>query len=108
MTVQCAQLNEANRLWQQYQENQSMILRERLHLPQTDDLSFEQLVHSIEQNLNQLQNERDLYARQASQSLGKCLFSEEVCDYCIPDVETLTSPWIRTLSKDLIEMISQN
>ena len=53
MTVQCAQLNEANRLWQQYQENQSMILRDRLHLSPTDDLSFEQIVQAIAERLDQ-------------------------------------------------------
>lgn len=53
MTVQCAQLNEANRLWQLYQENQSMILRDRLHLSPTDDLSFEEIVQSIAERLDQ-------------------------------------------------------
>ncbi len=50
--MQLKQLDEANRAWQEYQQNQLVLLRDRLKLTDMENLSFEDIVQQIENRLN--------------------------------------------------------
>jgi len=50
--MQLKQLDEANRAWQEYQQNQLVLLRDRLKLTNMENLSFEDIVQQIENRLN--------------------------------------------------------
>jgi len=50
--MQLNQLDEANRAWQEYQQNQLVLLRDRLKLTDMENLSFEDIVQQIENRLN--------------------------------------------------------
>ena len=52
MNMQLKQLNEANQAWQEYQQNQVILLRDRLKLNDVDQLSFEDIVQQIENRCN--------------------------------------------------------
>jgi exonuclease VII small subunit len=57
MNIQLKQLDEANQSWQQYQQNQLVLLRDRLKLTDVDNLSFEDIVQQIENHFNDLNNQ---------------------------------------------------
>jgi len=57
MNIQLKQLDEANQAWQQYQQNQLVLLRDRLKLTDVDNLSFEDIVQQIENHFNDLNNQ---------------------------------------------------
>ena len=57
MTVQMKQLDEANQAWQQYQQNQLSILRDRLKLPDIDNLPFEDVVQQLENRFSDLDHQ---------------------------------------------------
>ncbi|CAF2189339.1 unnamed protein product, partial [Rotaria magnacalcarata] len=57
MNIQLKQLNDANQAWQQYQQNQIILLRDRLNLTNIDNLSFDDIVQQIENRFNILNNE---------------------------------------------------
>ncbi|CAM4859045.1 unnamed protein product [Rotaria socialis] len=57
VNIQLKQLNDANQAWQQYQENQIILLRDRLNLTNIDNLSFDDIVQQIENRFNILNNE---------------------------------------------------
>jgi hypothetical protein len=50
--MQLKQLDEANRAWQEYQQNQLVLLRDRLKLTDMENLSFEDSLQQIENRLN--------------------------------------------------------
>ena len=54
MNLQVKQLDEANHAWQQYQQNQLILLGDRLKLTDVDNLSFEDIVQQIENRFNDL------------------------------------------------------
>ncbi len=54
MNMQLKQLDEANQAWQQYQQNQLILLRDRLQLTNMDNLAFEEIVQQIENRFNDL------------------------------------------------------
>ena len=59
-TTQCAQLEEANRAWQQFHQNQLELFRDKLHehiVVDTND-SLEQIAQQILAQLNQSRRER--------------------------------------------------
>ncbi len=55
--MQLKQLDEANRAWQQYQQNQLVLLRDRLKLTDMENSSFEDIVQQIENRLNDLNDQ---------------------------------------------------
>ncbi len=57
MNIKSKQLDEANQAWQQYQQNQLVLLRDRLKLTDIDNLSFEDVVQQIENRYNDLNNQ---------------------------------------------------
>jgi hypothetical protein len=57
MNIQLKQLDEANQAWQQYQQNQLVLLHDRLKLNDVDNLSFEDIVQQIENRFNDLNNQ---------------------------------------------------
>ena len=57
MTVQCKRLDEANRAWEQYQQNQLTMLHSRFQLTKTDNLSFDDAIEQIESRFVDLQNQ---------------------------------------------------
>lgn len=57
MNIQLKQLDEANQAWLQYQQNQLVLLRDRLKLTDIDNLSFEDIVQQIENRFNDLENQ---------------------------------------------------
>jgi hypothetical protein len=57
MTMQLKQLDDANKAWQQYQQNQSDLLRDRFKLSNMDDASFEDLVQQIENRLHEVNDQ---------------------------------------------------
>ena len=57
MNVQLKQLDEANQAWQQYQQNQLILLRDRLKLTDMDNSSFEDIVQQIENRFDDLNNQ---------------------------------------------------
>ncbi|CAF3326714.1 unnamed protein product, partial [Rotaria socialis] len=57
VNIQLKQLNDANQAWQQYQQNQIILLRDRLNLTNIDNLSFDDIVQQIENRFNILNNE---------------------------------------------------
>jgi hypothetical protein len=57
MTVQVKQLDEANQAWQQYQQNQLSLLRDRLKLSDIDHLSFEDVVQQLENRFSELNHQ---------------------------------------------------
>ena len=71
MTIQCKQLDEANRVWQQYQQNQLMTLHDRFKLSNTDNFSFDGIVQQMENRFNDLQNECETLMNQVIELQGK-------------------------------------
>ena len=61
MTVQCSQLDEANRAWQLYQQTQVESLRRVLQtrVPIDDNLSFEDTTQQLVTYLDQVDVERE-------------------------------------------------
>ncbi len=61
LTIQCVQLDEANRAWQQFQQAQLDNFRNKLQnkLSIDQNLSFDEIAQLIINYLNQLVNERD-------------------------------------------------
>jgi len=61
LTSQCAQLNEANRAWQQFHQAQLENFRNKLQnsLPIENTFSFDQIAQLISDHIHQLVNERD-------------------------------------------------
>jgi len=61
LTTQCAQLDEANRAWQQFQQAQLDNFRNKLqnNLSIDQNLSFDEIAQLIINYLHQLVNERD-------------------------------------------------
>jgi hypothetical protein len=57
MNIQLKQLDEANQAWQQYQQNQSVILRDRLKLTDMENSSFDDIVQQIENRFQDLNNQ---------------------------------------------------
>ncbi|CAF3726526.1 unnamed protein product [Rotaria magnacalcarata] len=57
MNIQLKQLNDVNQAWQQYQQNQIILLRDRLNLTNIDNLSFDDIAQQIENRFNILNNE---------------------------------------------------
>ncbi len=57
MNIKLKQLDEANHAWQQYQQNQLIILHDRLRLTDIDNLSFEDIVQQIENRFTDLNNQ---------------------------------------------------
>ncbi len=57
MNIKLKQLDEANHAWQQYQQNQLILLRDRLRLTDMDNLSFEDIVQQIENRFTDLNNQ---------------------------------------------------
>ena len=55
MTLQLKQLEDANQAWQDYQQNQLIVLRDRLKLTDVDNASFDEIVQQIENRLNDLE-----------------------------------------------------
>ena len=55
--MQLKQLDEANRAWQQYQQNQLVLLNDRLKLTDVDNSSFEDIVQQIENRFNELNDQ---------------------------------------------------
>ncbi|CAF1495089.1 unnamed protein product, partial [Rotaria sp. Silwood1] len=62
VTNQCAQLNEANRAWQQYHQNQLELFHNKLQdlIPLNENSTLEQIAHQISIYLNQLEYDRNL------------------------------------------------
>ncbi len=58
LTVQCAQLDEANRAWQQFHQNQLEIFRNKLQdwIPLDENFTLEQIAQQIVIHLNELAN----------------------------------------------------
>lgn len=52
--IQLKQLDEANQAWQQYQENQLNLLRDRLEITDSENSSFEDIVQQLEGRLSDL------------------------------------------------------
>lgn len=52
--IQLKQLDEANQAWQQYQENQLNLLRDRLEITDSENSSFEDIVQQLEDRLSDL------------------------------------------------------
>lgn len=57
MNIQLKQLDEANQGWQQYQQNQLVLLRDRLKLNDIDNLPFEDIVQQIENRFDDLNSQ---------------------------------------------------
>ncbi len=55
LTAQCAQLDVANRAWQQYHQTQSDDFRRKLHdyLPIDENISLDEMAQQIVNHLNQ-------------------------------------------------------
>ena len=79
ITIKCAQLDEANRAWQLFQQAQLDNFRDKLQnsLPIEDNFSFDQIAQFIVGHLNQITNDRDnlLQQLQASEKLNNDLRS---------------------------------
>ena len=58
LTTQCAQLDEANRSWQQYQQAQLENFKTNLHdyVPLDDNISFDEIAQQI---VDQITKERE-------------------------------------------------
>lgn len=61
LTSQCAQLDEANRSWQQYQQTQLHDFQTKLHdyLPISEDASYDEIMQHIIQQLAKQKEESD-------------------------------------------------
>jgi hypothetical protein len=61
LTSQCAQLNEANRAWQQFHQTQLDNFRNKLQnsLPIDNTFSFDEIAQLISDHIHQLVNQRD-------------------------------------------------
>jgi len=70
LTNQCKQLDEANQAWQQYQQNQLLILQDRFKLVNHDNLSFDDILQQIENRFNDLQNQCDTLANRVIELEG--------------------------------------
>jgi hypothetical protein len=57
MNIQLKQLDEANQAWQQYQQNQLVLLRDRLKLTDIDNLSFEDIVQQVGNRFDDLNSQ---------------------------------------------------
>jgi len=62
LTVQCAQLDEANRAWQQFHQNQLEIFRNKLQdwILLDENSTLEQIAQQIVTQLDQLANNNQL------------------------------------------------
>lgn len=81
LTAQCARLDEANRAWQQYHQNELDNFREKLRkdLPMDDSLSLDDAAHSIVAHLDQVKNEQNRLRQQlqTSEQLNQELHSSK-------------------------------
>lgn len=70
LTAQCAQLDEANRAWQQYHQNELDSFKEKLrqNLPIADGLSLDDAAHSIVAHLDQVKDEQNRLRQQLQTS----------------------------------------
>ncbi|CAF4043397.1 unnamed protein product, partial [Rotaria sordida] len=62
LTIQCTELDEANRAWQQYYQNQIELFHDKLQdwIPLDMNLTLEQIIHQIVSYLNQLEYDKNL------------------------------------------------
>ncbi|CAF1477950.1 unnamed protein product, partial [Rotaria sordida] len=62
LTTQCTELDEANRAWQQYYQNQIELFHDKLQdwIPLDMNLTLEQIIHQIVSYLNQLEYDKNL------------------------------------------------
>ena len=68
LSTQCTQLDEANRAWQQYEQNQLMILHDRLNIENNNNLTFDETIQQIENRFNNLQNESSTRTNRMNES----------------------------------------
>ncbi len=66
MITQCAQLDEANRAWQQFHQTQLENFREKLRnsFPIDNSVSFDNIAQQMVVHLDQVQNERESLVQQ--------------------------------------------
>jgi hypothetical protein len=66
LTTQCAQLDEANRSWQQFHQTQLENFRDKLRnsFPLDNNVSFDDIAQQIVVHLDQVQNERESLIQQ--------------------------------------------
>ncbi|CAF3634115.1 unnamed protein product, partial [Rotaria sordida] len=57
MNIQFKQLNDANQAWQQYQQNQNILLCDRFKLTNIENLSFDDIMQQIENRFNIINNQ---------------------------------------------------
>ncbi|CAF0778122.1 unnamed protein product [Rotaria sordida] len=57
MNIQFKQLNDANQAWQQYQQNQNILLCDRFKLTNIENLSFDDIIQQIENRFNIINNQ---------------------------------------------------
>ncbi|CAF1529407.1 unnamed protein product, partial [Rotaria sordida] len=77
LTIQCTELDEANRAWQQYYQNQIELFHDKLQdwIPLDMNLTLEQIIHQIISYLNQLEYDKNLSLQNNNPS-GRKLFNE--------------------------------
>jgi predicted PurR-regulated permease PerM len=66
LITQCAQLDEANRAWQQFHQTQLENFREKLRnsFPIDNSVSFDNIAQQMVVHLDQVQNERESLVQQ--------------------------------------------
>ncbi|CAF4075815.1 unnamed protein product, partial [Rotaria sp. Silwood1] len=110
VTNQCAQLNEANRAWQQYHQNQLELFHNKLQdlIPLNENSTLEQIAHQISIYLNQLEYDRNLLLQNnnPSDSTATILsLQEQLGKYQIN--ETLLAQNLEQLNQKLLDLYKQ-
>ncbi|CAF1375878.1 unnamed protein product, partial [Rotaria sordida] len=95
LTTQCAQLDEANRAWQLYQEAQLENFRSKLHdcLSFDEDMSFDMIAQQI---VEQISKEREDFNKKY-QALEKA--NDVLCSESTSNLESIQQSYINTIDE---------